>query len=119
MARELARRVAGPPEEGAEGSIQVAGTSRGGGDGADALRRAAPEAGAAEALRAVALRVARVMSPALSVQRSGARHGGCGRETGRGARRAAHRGGVGWSGAGSAGEGKGERDTRHQCRDPG
>src|SRR5207237_7815288 len=84
----LARRVAGdarrPAQAGASRAAAVAGGARSARDGPHAARRRAARAGTPEAVRRVALRVARVLPPVVPVQRARARsRGGSGEARGR------------------------------------
>src|SRR5438105_344230 len=79
--------------------------ARRGRDGADPVRRAAPDAGPPAAIWGIAVRGPRVVSASVRMQRPRARSGGrCG-ATGRRAGRAAHRCGLGRRGARTATEG--------------
>src|SRR6266511_1966499 len=115
VARELAGLMAAAPQAGAPRAAALARPARRGGDRAHPLRRAAPRQRAPDALRDVAVRVARVLPPPVRVQcaRTGSRGGGGAAR--RRAGRASHRRGLGRRGARTAGEGgRGTREERSE-----
>src|SRR5438445_97674 len=121
VARQLARTLAAAPQARPGRAAPFACVARRGRDGADPVRRAAPDAGPPAAIWGIAVRGPRVVSASVRMQRPRARSGGRRGATGRRVGRAAHRCGLGRRGARTAregGKGKGERRSQRYSGDP-